>query len=84
MINYAKNKGLSPTSLQAQLEYFNQELQSKYPLTKKYVFGNYSAYDIGVTFCKNFEVPKNYETVCPNRVSSNIDNFVSYVNNNCN
>ena len=84
MINYAKNKGLSPTSLQAQLEYFNQELQSKYPLTKKYVFGNYSAYDIGVTFCKNFEAPKNYETVCPNRVSSNIDNFVSYVNNNCN
>lgn len=84
MINYAKSKGLSPTSLQAQLEYFNYELQNSYPLTKKYVFGNYSAYDIGVTFCKNYEVPKNYITVCPTRVSTNIESFITYVNNNCN
>ena len=84
MINYANSKGLSPTSLQAQLEYFNQEVQNSYPVTKKYIFGNYSAYDIGLTFCKNFERPKNYETTCPARVSANINKYLEYVNNGCN
>lgn len=83
VINYANEKGLSPTSLQAQLEYLNEEIQNKYPLTKKYIFGNYSAYEIGLTFCKNFEVPKNYETTCPNRVSQSIDSYLNYVNNGC-
>lgn len=84
MINYARSKGLSPISLQAQLEYLNYEIQNSYPVTKKYIFGNYSAYDIGLTFCNNFEAPKNYETTCPARVSENIDKYVEYVNNGCN
>lgn len=83
VINYANEKGLSPTSLQAQLEYLNEEIQNKYPLTKKYIFGNYSAYEIGLTFCKNFEVPRNYETTCPTRVSQSIDSYLNYVNNGC-
>ncbi len=84
MINYANSKGLSPTSLQAQLEYFNQEIQNSYPVTKKYIFGNYSAYDIGLTFCKDFERPQDLETTCPARVSANIDKYIEYVNNGCN
>ena len=84
MINYAKSKGLSPTSLQAQLEYLNYEIQNSYPTTRKYLFGNYSAYDIALNFCLDFERPGNKKVKCPQRVNEYIDSYTKYVNNGCN
>lgn len=84
MINYAKSKGLSPTSLQAQLEFLNYEIQNNYPTTKKYLFGNYSAYDIALNFCLDFERPGNKKVKCPQRVNEYIDSYTKYVNNGCN
>ncbi len=83
VINYARNNGMDPTSLQAQLEYFVQELNTSYPVTLKYVTGNYSAYDIATNFCLDFERPANKNTTCPNRATNYVDMFTSYVKNGC-
>lgn len=83
VINYARNNGMSPTSLQAQLEYFVQELNSSYPVTLKYVTGNYSAYDIATNFCLDFERPANKSTTCPTRASKYVNTFTEYVKNGC-
>lgn len=83
VINYARNNGMEPTSLQAQLEYFVQELNTSYPVTLKYVTGNYSAYDIATNFCLDFERPANKNTTCPNRATTYVDMFTEYVKNGC-
>lgn len=83
MINYAKSKGLSATSLQAQLEYFNKELNESYISVNKYVLGNYSAEEIGKKFCLEFESPAKKQITCPNRVNSGINTYIEYVNNGC-
>ncbi len=83
MISYARYKGLSPVSLQAQIEYLNLEIQNNYPTTRNALYGSGSAYSMGVTFCTNFEVPYQYQTTCPNRVSAGINTFLNYVNNGC-
>lgn len=83
VINYARNNGMSPTSLKAQLEYFNKELNESYAITNKYVTGNYSASEIGLNFCLDFERPANKNVTCRNRVNSNINYYENYVNNGC-
>ena len=74
---------MSPTSLKAQLEYFNKELNESYAITNKYVTGNYSASEIGLNFCLDFERPANKNVTCRNRVNSNINYYENYVNNGC-
>ncbi len=83
MISYAKSNGMSPTSLKAQLEYFVKELNESYPVTNKYVTGNYSAYDIANNFCLDFERPANKNTTCSNRANNYVNKFIEYVNNGC-
>ena len=83
VINYARENNMSPTSLKAQLEYFNIELENSYPVTRKYVTGNYSAYDIGLNFCLDFERPSNKKVTCPNRINNSVDEYTSYVANGC-
>ena len=84
VINYLNSNGYSLTSLQGQLEYFVQELDTYYPTTKKYVTGNYSVYDIANNFCQTFEVPYNYKVNCPIRAQNYSDQFETYVKNGCN
>ena len=83
MINYANSKGLSPTSLQAQLEYFLYELNNNYYITRKYVYGNYSAYEVALNFCLDFESPANENYTCPNRAGEYANQYLEYVNNGC-
>ena len=84
VINYLNNNGYSITSLQGQLEYFVNELDTYYPVTKKYVTGNYSVYDIANNFCQTFEVPYNYKVNCPTRAQNYSSEYETYVKNGCN
>lgn len=80
----AKNANKSIASLSVQLGYLLEEVKKPaYSITYKYLTGNYSAYEIANNFCLDFESPKNENTVCPNRASSNTDSMLSYVKNNC-
>ena len=84
LYDYAQSQNKSIASLSVQLGYLLQELQyDSYALTYKYITGNYSAYDVANTFCQNFESPSNESTVCPARASSNVDEYLSYVQNGC-
>lgn len=83
LYDYVKNVNKSIGSLSAQLGYLYEEIQG-YPITYKYITGNYSAYDIGYNFCIDFERPHDNETVCKNRVDNALDEYVKYVDNNCN
>ena len=84
IINYLNSNGYSLTSLQGQLEYFVQELNTSYVTVKKYVTGNYSVYDIANVFCQKFEVPYKYKTNCPIRAQKYSEQFEKYVKNGCN
>lgn len=91
LVNYAKSKGWDPASMGAQLNFLYYEISQKsaYAVTNKYITGNYSANDIAVAFCKNFERPggsvANLTTAdhCTNRASSNVPAMETYVKNGC-
>lgn len=78
----AKRRGKSIGSIGVQLEYLVFELKG-YPVTRKYITGNYSAYDIANNFCLDFERPDNKKVVCAARARNNLNSFTNYVNNNC-
>jgi len=82
LYDYAKSQNKSIAALSVQLGYLLEEIKS-YPTTYKYVTGNYSAYDIANNFCLDFESPKNENTVCPARASSNTNSMVTFVENGC-
>ncbi len=82
LYNYAKEKNVSIGDITMQLEFFVQEV-SGYTVTYKYITGNFAAYDIANNFCLDYERPKNKETSCPSRASSNTESMLNYVTNNC-
>jgi len=82
LYNFAKSQGKSIGALDMQLEFFTQELKG-YAETYKYVTGNYSASEIGLNFCLNYENPENASTNCPIRVKNNLEQFTNYVQSNC-
>jgi len=82
LYDYAKSRNKSIAALSVQLGYLLEEIKS-YPTTYKYVTGNYSAYDIANNFCLDFESPRNENTTCPARASSNTNSMLQFVENGC-
>lgn len=82
LYNFAQSRNASIGDLGMQLEFFLQEL-SGYTTTYKYVTGNYSAYDISYNFCTEYERPSNTITTCTNRINSNLNSMLQYVQNDC-
>ena len=67
-----------------QLDYLMEELiNGSYKSVYQTLLSGASASDMAVYFCKNFEIPANYNTTCPNRVSSRISAMEAYVKNGC-
>ena len=83
VIKYAKSQGQPITSLNAQLNYFIQELNTGYETTRKAIYSNASAASIATTFCLDFERPKNKETRCPARARASAEKYVNFVKNGC-
>ncbi len=84
LYDYAKNLNASIGSVKAQLGYMLDEELPLYPTTYKYVTGNYSASEIALNYCLNYEAPNNKEVHCPQRVNNYLESFTNYVENNCN
>lgn len=82
LYDYAKKKGKSIAALSVQLGWLLKEVE-KYPVTYRYIKGNYSAYDIANNFCLDFERPANKETNCPARARNNSSKMLQFVKNGC-
>ncbi len=77
----AKDLNQSIGSLNVQMTYLMTEI-NEHPITLKYITGNYSAKDISINFCKDFERPNNPND-CITRTTQYIESMTTYVNNGC-
>ena len=82
LYEYAKSQKKSIADLSVQLGYLLEETKG-YAITYKYITGNYSASDVALNFCLDFESPAHESTTCPNRVNESLEEYINYVNNNC-
>jgi len=82
LYDYAKAQNKSIASISVQLGYLLKELES-YPVTYKYITGNYSAYDIANNFCLDFERPADKENTCRKRANNYASSMLTYVQNSC-
>lgn len=72
-------------TVDCQLEYLFYELNRGYGgTTKNYVFGNYSAYDVGYKFCYSYEQPTSASSGgCERRGNTAQNEYLPYVLNGC-
>ena len=72
-------------TVDCQLEYLFYELKKGYGgTTNSYVFGNYSAYDVGYKFCYSYEQPASASTGgCEKRGNTAQNEYLPYVLNGC-
>lgn len=87
LYDFAKLRGKSIADIDMQLEFLLTEING-YSTTKKYINGNYSAYEIASAFCKDFEKPAGSTTnlnvldTCTSRADE-ANAMLIYVNNGC-
>lgn len=71
------------TAISCQIDYLIYELKNYYPPVLQSLQSNSTAYDMGYNFCYKFEAPAAKNTTCQTR-GMNAENYLGYVNNNCN
>lgn len=83
LYDYAKSQNKSIADMDVQLGYVLKEIEASYSITKKYITGNYSAYDVAKYFCLDYESPYDENNTCPARARAYSDAMLEYVMNGC-
>ena len=77
--NYCANRGLDYTTLTAQLQFLEYELENYYPKVMNYIRAvdntAQGAYDAGYYFCYHFEAPSNRASRSVTRGNSARDTY---------
>lgn len=78
--NYCGN---SLNTVECQLSYLINELQTSYVGVYSMLLTNNTAHDLTEYYCYYYEVPANRDTSCANRANNYANSFLNYVNNGC-